>query len=408
MTRHQTLACLLIAGMATAAPAQTSLKSLIPTVRQVMKNDVNEDYTRVDNNLCYTFSSAEVPKDSVPAQFIDKLRAALKADMETASESNHYINRDDGRQTEDFVMRNDMMDTKSMVTLGDIVSCRFSQNILTARPTANISVPFDEYLEAHFGAYAKSKGKKTFAIRPVGDNTGKTPCLMDEWVVPADKAAEADSDIRQWLVSAASHTSFDIISLFKMGISVNFSGNHIDSYDIYRMKDGTLEITKFYKTDDTQAGPPSTPTTVSDSLTVMPVGDNGLCDVWHMQPARQQLPLDIHATFSLERRSDMTVMHVRRKLVTKYDEAWADTTQTFLVDEDTQTHYKARGASPKELWGKMIRICGMDQKTIAIDVVFPPLPIGVTRFSVWGMERLGVMPARVFYMKRDGDLYLEK
>lgn len=417
MNRHnQHLHCLAAVVsflcVAVSASAQYELRSLIPTIRKEMKGAYTEQYIRTDSDIAYSMWTETLPQASFSSSFQSSLRSAANADMSKAEESDYYINRKGGVRLETFTLSFFSLSMKSQLTLGDNVYFLFAQEIHAKTPNENISVPLDKYLSDNYARYATDNSVRSNFVEFVGKdgNSVVTPSRKWTYSIPAAEASGAFTRLRQWLRQHVQSTDYDAIYLLKDNVQIKYtSGKHANVYYAMLQPNGSLNITKF-ETDNNEVADEKIEASSSpaegEGLIIKP--DDEYYDVWNLPIANKSLTHGPDVVFSLERRSDETIMHIRKRIYKDALETWTDDSQTFLVDEDTQVHYMARGCTPKEIWGKMIRIMDMKDKTIAIDVYFPPLPSGVRRFTVWGLRRFGVSDDFTFYMKRDGDLYIDR
>lgn len=379
--------------LSASATAQTRLKDLLPTIREKMKGSFTEKYYQVNGNTGYTLLTKTLPKDSLPAYFQTLLRQNANEEMGNASEADHYISNNGGAHTETFTLRYDSLKTKWQINLGDYVYIMFMENIPDAQSAENISIPLAKYLEDNYGKYVS------------------TPTRQTAYNIPADKADAAERNIRQWVRAHALTTEYSMITISDNAILVNYTpGENANFIDFQQRTDGSLDVNLSVNTEykPITKRPLAKADNKVKGFYVETKPNNGFYNAWNLPLAKKSIPNELGGIFSLERRSDMTVMHIRHRLYSDNEECWLDSAMTAIVDEETQAHYMARGYSVRQIWGKNIRIKDMAGKTIAIDVYFPPLPTGVRKFSVWGLQSFFVPSEHIYYMKRDGDLYLNR
>ena len=58
---------------------------------------------------------------------------------------------------------------------------------------------------------------------------------------------------------------------------------------------------------------------------------------------------------------------------------------TYIVDEERGVHYRARGSQPSGTWAQDFHVRGMKGQTIALTIVFPPIPGNVERVRIYGV-----------------------
>ncbi|MBQ9363089.1 MAG: M56 family metallopeptidase [Bacteroidaceae bacterium] len=58
---------------------------------------------------------------------------------------------------------------------------------------------------------------------------------------------------------------------------------------------------------------------------------------------------------------------------------------TYIVDEERGVHYRARGSQPSDMWAQDFHVRGMKGQTIALTIVFPPIPENVERVRIYGV-----------------------
>lgn len=395
-------------GLSAPAAAQARLKALIPDIARIMTGQVWEEYNREDDRqITYSFYTNTVPKDSVPASLQSRLRDTALADMQGSTESDHYFSKKDGQKMETFIVQNDSIDWNVQVELGDSFYFLFLGTLQCQSPQLNISKALDKYLNSRYGRFSTTT-EKTQAVKFFENgNSVLTPVRKTTWSIPAQAAGDVESDARQWLHDHALTTDYARLSLLENHHVEVAYDRHVSDNIYYFMPqaDGSYDITKqevIGKTQPREAQP--IPANKQKDGIVL-CADGEYYNVFNLPIAQQPLPQGTDIAFTLERRSDMTVMHIRKRINGEMEETWTDDEQTYLVDEETQVHYKARGCRPSQIWGKMIRICQRMNKTISVDIYFPPLPTGVKRFSVWGLRRFGIPSEKMFQMKSDGELY---
>lgn len=416
-------AVLLLAVMTVPAiaVAQSSMTALLPRLWKAAAGKYSENYVRVGNSLStdvsYRISLTDLPADSLPARLRHDMREAAISAMDSASEADHYIDKRNGGKSESFTLRDDGQEMRAMLTLGNTVSFMYSRKLTTLRPEYNILLPLDSFIESNYGKYVTSKDQKENYIEFV-NKTGNsifTPVTRTTYTIPAEKAAKEYQKIAGWLREHALTLGYASMDLKTDNMQVNYAtGETANEYYFMLQSDGSLDIIRQIADTDDIVGDVvagigfdaemKTKNITDGELTMIADGD--YYNTWNLPLAEQDLLDDISLAFSLERRSDMTIMHLRKKIYSNAVETWTDSSQTYIVDEETQVHYMARSCSPAEIWGKMIRVMDIAGKTIAIDIYFPPLPPGVRKFSVWGLGRFGIDGEVLYNMKRDGDLYM--
>lgn len=397
--------------LSASVAAQTRLKALLPTIRREMKGNFTEKYFQVNGTTGYTLLTKTLPKDSLPASFHTLLRQNANAEMGNASEADHYISNNGGVRTETFTLRYDSLNTKWQINLGDYVYIMFMENIPGAQSTENISIPLAKYLEDNYEKYVIARDSMVTLNLSFNDMETNTPTRQTAYNIPADKADAAKRNVRQWLRAHALNTEYSMITISNNAILVNYTQDENANFiDFQQRTDGSLDVNLSVNTEykPITKKPMAKADNKVKGFYVETKPDNGFYNAWNLPLAKKSIPNELGGIFSLERRSDMTVMHIRHRLYSDNEECWLDSAMTAIVDEETQTHYMARGYNVRQIWGKNIRIKDMAGKTIAIDVYFPPLPTGVRKFSVWGLQSFFVPSEHIYYMKRDGDLYLNR
>lgn len=416
-------AVLLLAVMTVPAIAvgQSSLRAILPRLWKAAAGKYSENYVRVGNslstNVSYRISLTDLPADSLSARLRHDMREAAMSDMDSVSEADHYIDKRNGYKAESFTLRDDEEEMRAMLTIGNTVSFMYSQKLTTPRPEYNILLPLDSFIETNYGKYVTGKDQKEDYIELV-NKTGNsifTPVTRTTYTIPAGDAAKAYHEIAHWLRSHALTLGYASMDLKTDNMQVNYASNETaNEYYFMLQSDGSLDIIRQITNTDDIVGDvvagigfdaEMKGKNITDGELAM-IADGDYYNTWNLPLAEQNLPDDISLAFSLERRSDMTVMHLRKKIYSNALETWTDSSQTYIVDEETQVHYMARSCSPAEIWGKMIRVMDIAGKTIAVDIYFPPLPPGVNKFSVWGLGRFGIYGETLYTMKRDGDLYM--